>query len=116
MSWYDFKYWLATASGLNMDALHVHAGIAIQLAAALLLRRSMKSPLPWLVVLVAIVVNENYDLHYEYWPDRAEQWAESIKDFWNTMLLPTLLMLIARFMPRVLTGDRRNFAETTVVP
>jgi hypothetical protein len=114
MGWYDFKHWLATASGLNMDALHVHAGIGIQLVIALLLRRSLRSPLPWLAVLVAIVANEYYDLHHEIWPSRSDQWAESAKDFWNTMLLPTLLLLIARFAPHVLTGTRRaRSAETT---
>jgi hypothetical protein len=104
MSWYDFKHWLETASGLNMDALHVHAGILLQLVAALLLRRSLKSIWPWAIVLAAIVANEYYDLHYEIWPTRSTQWAESIKDGWNTMLMPTLFLLVARFAPRLLVG------------
>jgi len=112
MGWFDFKHWLVTASGLHMDGLHVHAGLLVQLAAALLLRRSLRSPGPWLVVLVAIIANEYYDLHYEIWPSRAEQWAESAKDFWNTMLLPTLFMLIARYAPQLLTGA----AERPKVP
>jgi len=87
-----------------MDALHVHAGIACQLLAALLLRRSLRSPIPWLVVLGLVIANEYYDLNYEVWPNRGDQWAESIKDGWNTMLLPTVMLLVARFAPRLLTG------------
>ena len=104
MSWYDFKHWLETWSGLNMDALHVHGGILIQLLVALLVRRPIRSIIPWAVVLIAIVANEYYDLHYEIWPTRAAQWAESIKDGWNTMLMPTLIMLVARFAPWILVG------------
>jgi len=104
MDWHGFKEWLETASGLDMDALHVHAGMLCQLVAALILRRSLRSPLPWLVVLVLVVANEYYDLRYETWPNRGDQWAESIKDGWNTMMLPTLLLLIARLAPKLLTG------------
>ena len=104
MDWYGFKLSLETGSGLDMDALHVHAGVFMQFLAALLLRRSLKSPLPWLVVLIAAVANEYHDLGLETWPDRDVQWAESIKDAWNTMLLPTALMLLARFAPRLMTG------------
>jgi hypothetical protein len=104
MDWHSFKDWLETASGLDMDALHIHAGILCQLIASLILRRSLRSPVPWLVVLGAVIVNEYYDLTYEYWPNRADQWAESVKDGWNTLLLPTALMLLARFLPNLLTG------------
>jgi len=105
MDWHHFKDWLELRSHLDMDALHVHAGIVLQLAAALVLRRSLKSPLPWLAVLAAIVANEAYDLHYEIWPNRGDQWAESIKDGWNTMLMPTLFLAIANLAPRLLTGS-----------
>ena len=104
MDWHGFKEWLEAASGLDMDALHVHAGMVCQLIVALVLRRSLRSPLPWLVVLGAVLINEYYDLSYEYWPNRGDQWAESIKDGWNTMLLPTAMLLLARFVPNLLTG------------
>lgn len=106
MDWYAAKEWLEASSGLDMDALHVHAGILCQLAAALLLRRSLRSPWPWIAVLLAVLANEAYDLVYETWPNRDTQYAESVKDVWNTMLLPTLLVLVARFAPRLLVGKR----------
>jgi hypothetical protein len=104
MNWYGIKVWLETASGLNMDALHVHAGLLVQLGAALILRRSLKSPLPWLVVPIAILANEIYDLTYEIWPTRGAQIGQSIKDIWNTMLVPTLLLVTAWIAPWLLIG------------
>jgi len=104
MNYFGFKLWLVTVTGLDMDALHVHAGIIIQLLTALVLRRSLRSPLPWLVVLVAVLANEAYDLHYDPWPEAQHAWqlAESAKDVWNTLAMPTLLLLLARFAPRLL--------------
>ena len=88
--------------GLDLDALHVHAGVMGQLIAALVLRRSLASPWPWLLVLAAELGNEWWDLTYEIWPTRDEQWAESVRDTWNTMLLPTVLLILARFAPGLL--------------
>lgn len=108
MDWHQVKEWMERGSGLNMDALHVYAGVLIQLAVALVLRRSLRSPWPLLVVLVGICANEAYDLHYEIWPNRGDQWVESIKDGWNTMLMPTILFLLAHFAPRLLTGTHKR--------
>lgn len=113
MDWFQVKYMLSVASGLSMDALHVHAGLLCQILAALLLRRRLSSPWPWLVVLLLAVANEWYDYSYETWPDAGEQRAESVRDTWNTMLLPTLVMLLARFVPRlfVATGASADSGE-----
>jgi hypothetical protein len=107
MNWFHLKVWLAQTSGLHMDALHVHAGILLQVAAALVLRRSLASPLPWLVVLIAVLTNEIYDFNYEVWPDRWEQVMEGFRDSWNTLLLPTLFLLLTRFAPRLFRRSGR---------
>ena len=104
MGWYEFKEWLEVSSGIDMDALHVYAGVAGLLLAALLLRRPLGSALPWLAVLIAELLNEGYDLLLETWPNRDTQWMESGKDVLNTMLLPTLLLLLARYAPRLFVG------------
>jgi hypothetical protein len=103
MDWHEIKVWLEQSSKLDMDALHVYAGVLLQLAIAMVFRRTLRSPIPWLVVLAAILANEYYDYRYEIWPDaeRALQRAEGIKDVWNTMLLPTAILLLARFHPRL---------------
>lgn len=108
MSWYAYKEWIETVIGLDMDALHVHAGIFIQIAAALVLRRSLASPWPWLVVLAVTLGNEWSDLTLEIWPNRSVQYAESIRDVWNTLLLPTVLMLLARIRPSLFHRGHNN--------
>ncbi len=106
MDWWQMKLWLEETTGLHMDALHVHAGVLAQLAAAAVLRRSIASPWPWLHVLAAAIANEWWDLTYEIWPTRGEQWAESIRDVWNTMLLPTVLLVLSRLTQGLLTPWR----------
>lgn len=99
MDWQQIKQALEVLSGLDMDALHVHVGVMAQVATAMMLRRSLGSPWPWLLVLGATIANEWYDLTYEIWPTRDQQYAESVRDLWNTMLLPTLLLILARWAP-----------------
>jgi hypothetical protein len=104
MDWHHIKDWIEHAVGLNMDALHVYAGVSIQLGAAIVLRKSLKSPWPWLVVFGVEFANEVYDYTYEVWPDRDIQFAEGLRDMWNTMVLPTLFLLLARYAPRLIVG------------
>ena len=116
MDWHHLKDWAEHASGLNMDALHVYAGVLLQIGAALALRRSLKSPWPWLVVLAAEFGNEVYDYTYEVWPDRDIQFAEGVRDMWNTMAMPTLILLLARYAPRLLVGKSDPAAPSAVDP
>jgi hypothetical protein len=99
MDWHDLKQWISGASGLDMDSLHVHVGVLAQVAVAFVLRVRLSSLWPWLAVAAAVLANEAYDFQYEIWPTREEQFFESVKDLWNTMLLPTVLLLLARFTP-----------------
>ena len=106
MDWHRLKIWMETGSGLDMDALHVHAGVLGLILVALMLRRPLSSLWPWLVMLAAALTNEVYDLNYEVWPpdDRGRQIGEGVRDLWNTMLLPTMILLVARYYPRLFTG------------
>ena len=108
--WHQLKEWLEHAVGLNMDALHVYFGLAIFVAVALVLRKPLRSPIPWLVLLALELANEYYDWTYEIWPgpDRAIQAAEGIRDIWNTMAVPTFLLLASRFFPGLFTGSRKR--------
>ena len=103
MSWIDFKLYLTQVTNLSQDALHIYGAVLIQLAAALLLRRSLASFLPWLVVLLLLLVNEAVDLWLPNEVLGEWQVLAALQDLWNTMALPTLLMLIARFAPALLT-------------
>ncbi|WP_145955428.1 hypothetical protein [Sphingorhabdus sp. SMR4y] len=62
--------------------------------------------MPWLLVAIAAFANEFYDYSQMEAPqDRKISFGEeATSDIWNTLLLPTLFLLIARFWPEWLTG------------
>lgn len=99
MDWFQIKQAMTDATGISQDALHVLAGVALQLGLAATLRLRVAHWLPWLVVLLLAAGNEWSDLRLEVWPNRAEQWGETVKDMAVTMALPTLLMALARWTP-----------------
>jgi hypothetical protein len=106
--WYQVKLFIEHASGISMDALHILVGFAIFLVAAWALKRSVASSLPWLATLLLEMGNEAYDLFVELWPDLGSQLGEGAKDIMLTMALPTLLLLLARFHPSLLTRERHE--------
>lgn len=97
--WYQVKLFAQHASGISMDALHVIIGVALQLAIALVFRSSVARPLPLLAVLGLEVINEMSDFRVERWPNPGMQFGESAKDVLLTIVLPTLIFLVARYRP-----------------
>lgn len=91
------KLAIVSATGLSKDTLHVYVGLAVFLAAAFVLRRTLRSPLPWLVALVIAALGEIVDMRDDisslgYW-----RWAASTHDIVNTIFWPTVLFCMARF-------------------
>lgn len=103
MDWDQVKEMIAQWTGLERDALHIYAAILIQIATAALVRRSMANLLPWFCVLIFALGNEWVDMHADHLVEDWEQPA-ALHDLWNTMLLPTILMLLARFAPTLTVG------------
>lgn len=102
--WYQAKELVRHATGWPMDTLHVMIGVTLQLLFAGLLRTSLASKWPWLIVLVLELANEAYDFSVERWPSLAMQAGEGLRDLIGTMVLPTLLWWVARRHPRILSG------------
>jgi hypothetical protein len=103
--WYQFKLFAEHASGVSMDALHILVGFTLFLLAGRLLRRPVRSTVPWIALLLLELANEAYDLRVEIWPDFSSQLGEGAKDVMLTMALPTLLLAIARWRPKWLSGE-----------
>ncbi|KKB84688.1 hypothetical protein VW29_09905 [Devosia limi DSM 17137] len=79
---------------LSRDALHIHIGLGIYIAAMVLFRRGPASIVPWLVVLVAQLANELLDgIHHGALDIDV---TGALRDIGNTMLWPTVVLLIAR--------------------
>lgn len=109
--WYQVKLLIEHASGVSMDALHVLVGVGLQLAFALLFRTPIKSWRPWLFVLALLLLNEASDLWVEQWPQPGMQYGEGLKDVGLTMILPTLLMILAR-LKREIFDDSADHAQS----
>jgi hypothetical protein len=102
LDWEQVKSTISIWTQLERDALHIYAAILLQIGSAALLRRNLASPLPWLTVLAFALLNEVLDITrdgvFEAW-----ERAASLHDLWNTMLVPTILALVVRFAPGVVT-------------
>ena len=105
--WFDFKEFVRHSTGWPMDTLHVMGGVILQLILAALLRTSLASKWPWLIVLGLELANEAYDLWLERWPSLPMQLGAGARDLIGTMLLPSLLWWVASRRPRLLSGRGR---------
>ena len=102
VDWYQLKLFAEHSTGVSMDALHVIAGVAVQLLVAAVFRTSVARPLPLLAVLALAILNEANDLRIEIWPDPGMQFGEAVKDIVLTLLVPMLIFVIARRRPKLL--------------
>jgi hypothetical protein len=97
MNWYEVKGAIGAYTGLERDALHIHAALFLYLIAMGVFRRNRRSRVPWLVVLGIELLNEGYDAYYNWGEDLSWIWASAAKDLWNTMLWPTMLLFVGRY-------------------
>ncbi|HYJ29898.1 MAG TPA: hypothetical protein VEW25_06100 [Allosphingosinicella sp.] len=97
MSWYDFKDLIGDYTGLERDALHIHAALFLYLIAMGLFRQSRRSRIPWLIVFFAELANEGHDVYYNWGEDPDWILEGAVKDLWNTLLWPTVLLLVGRY-------------------
>ena len=101
--WYRFKQLVEHSTAISMDALHILAGVLIQLLVAVVLKSSVARPMPLLTVLALVLINEANDFLVDAWPDLGRQVGEAVKDIVLTMFVPTLIFLVARRRPKLLT-------------
>lgn len=99
--WNEWKLFFERSISFSQDSVHVIVGVLLMLGAALLLRKPVSNWRPWLVVLVFTCINEFADLWVDQWPTPGIQWGESAKDVLLTMMVPTVLLLSTRFLPRL---------------
>ena len=94
-AWFESKASLKEALGISEDVLHVHVGLAVFLALALLLRRWRFGVLiAWVALIFLQVVNEALDARdWIMWTGDVN-WAETAGDFGQTLFWPTVLLLL----------------------
>ena len=90
------------AVGLGKDALHVYVGLGVMLLVAVSFRWSLKDPRSLILVLLAALAGEAWDLIDTVQAGLKPIWAANVKDVWNTLFWPGVIFLLARHS-RVLT-------------
>ena len=106
MDWLSLKHesWRLL---LEKDALHIYAALLIQVVTAKLSRRSLGHWLPWFAVLGLEMINEWMDLLRGLEPElRPWQVVSAVHDIVNTMILPTVLLVLCRKAPDLLAYER----------
>jgi hypothetical protein len=103
---------LGSDLGLAKDALHIYGAVAIQIAVALLIRRSLAHWLPWFAVLLSELLNEGADMWFGE-EARIQPWQiDGAKhDLLNTMVLPTVLLLLVRYAPSLFNAGRTRLRD-----
>ena len=80
---------IGDGTGASDSLLHVHAGLAILFLARIVTRRSLATPVPFLIVCAAELGNELMDyLSYGSW-----RWHDTLFDLVNTLFWPLMLMI-----------------------
>jgi hypothetical protein len=90
------KLAIVSATGLSKDALHIYVGLTALLTAAAILRKPLRSTIPWIMVLALAVAGEMVDARDDiatlgYW-----RWGASLHDVVNTIFWPSVLLTLAR--------------------
>ena len=106
-AWYEGKQIVENTLSVSNDALHVVIGVLVWLALAVIAKRPVSSWLPWAGLAIVLLWNELVDLMIEQWPDPVQQYGEGAKDLLLTMLVPTVILLAARYRPQLFRVARR---------
>ncbi|WP_114520096.1 hypothetical protein [Altererythrobacter sp. ZODW24] len=82
---------------LTKDALHIYVALIVFFGCCLLFKWKAHQWKPWLAVLAVAAIGEAWDIRDNWVYDRPIVLAWNFKDLWNTMLAPTIIMLLARY-------------------
>ena len=93
----EMKTLIVDHVGLAKDALHVYVALIVFLVACRVFRWPASSWKPWLVVLAVALLGEVLDLRNSLAKGYTVRLDYHWTDIWNTMLVPTILVLVARF-------------------
>ncbi len=90
------KLFLMEHVGLAKDALHIYVALIVFFGSCLLFGWKAGQWKPWIAVLAAALIGEAWDLRDSIVYGTRIYPAENWKDIWNTLAVPTILMLAAR--------------------
>ena len=83
--------------GLAANALHIYLAVFVFLGSCVLFKWKARQWQPWLAALAIAVIGELWGLRSSLSFDTPARLAANWKDLWNAMLIPTVMMLAARY-------------------
>lgn len=87
--------WIGDGTGMSDTILHIHAGMAVLLAARVVTGRSLGTFIPLSFVVAAELANEVLDrMHFGSW-----RWPDTSSDVINTLFWPAVICLAVRLRP-----------------
>ncbi len=90
------KSLIASYTFLSKDVLHVYGGALFFMLWFVILKRE-KQYLCLLLICLAAVINEIFDISYYTSKTNRIDWVESISDIFNTVFAPFTLFLFLKF-------------------
>ena len=99
------KFWLVTTADLSKDALHIYFGLALFLLVRLIWRWRGGWLAAWFAVLVMACGGEFLDMTAEASRAAIQPDAAHWHDIWNTMLWPTALLVVGRWLQPAARAD-----------
>lgn len=98
MQWlYDFKLVAVDLTGLAKDALHIYVALVVYAASCVLFGWKAWQWRTLVPVLLVALANEANDILFNLEIEKDPYFWSSVHDMVNTMLLPVLLMALARW-------------------
>jgi hypothetical protein len=91
------KIFLVEHLDLAKDALHIYVALAAFFGACFVFRWKASQVKPLLVVLAAALAGEIWDARDTLAAGWQIDWTEAFKDIANTLLVPAIIVLLARY-------------------
>lgn len=113
LDWIYYKTILSLWLQVSDDVLHIHAGLLLIVAAALVLRRAPWNWRCWLSAALVEGANELYDVFQTSYVTDEGNWASAWHDFWMTMLWPTVILAV---FPWLVRRARRSDTMVAAIP
>jgi len=115
------KFYLVEHLHLARDALHIYVALIVLFGSCALFGWKVHQWRPWLLVLLAAFVGEVLDIRGMAGPFESAIGRENVKDILNTMAVPTLLLIAARYTnvfarPRANVEAARGSGDEAQVP
>jgi hypothetical protein len=92
------KVYLLDFTGLDRDALHLHAGLALFILVRIVWRRRGGWVIAWLAALTIALGVEWLDIRADGTGGAPLPQPEHWHDIWNTMIWPTVLLLVGPWL------------------